>query len=91
MSAALWTVEQTAGTNFRFTNATGGRAAMIVMQGLGFDFDSEVPHPLAEGESFDVDLPRPGIGIRVVWTTPDDMQNHSFDYRRSNPFGAESG
>jgi hypothetical protein len=42
----------------------------------------EVPHPLEVGKNFDVALTWPGSGARIVWTTPDDMQHHNFDYRR---------
>jgi hypothetical protein len=37
---------------------------------------------LEVGKNFDVALTWPGSGARIVWTTPDDMQHHKFDYRR---------
>ncbi|MBY6681863.1 hypothetical protein HQ312_12445 [Rhodococcus sp. BP-316] len=68
-----WTVELVGSGKWRFTNATDTLAEMITLTGIGSVIETEVPHALAPGQSFDQKLPA-GTGIRILWTT--ERRNH---------------
>ncbi|WP_370180418.1 hypothetical protein [Rhodococcus wratislaviensis] len=81
MTAAPWTTEQVDG-KVRFSNATGSKAVAITIQGLGTDFNDAVPHPIDNGEHFDLKLDGGARVYRIFWLTTEPNRQYQWDYTR---------
>lgn len=83
-----WAAAPLGGNRYRFTNATGGKLAMIVLAPIGatkakvedgVDIDPHaVPAPVEAGDSFDATVR--GLGVRITATAVPSMTHVYWDF-----------